>query len=80
MHDQAELDAAVDAGAEILGITNRDLHTFETSLSVTERLAGRVPRGKIIVSESGIFTAAHVSPLQGWRQRRAGGGGAGHRR
>ena len=65
VHDQAELDAAVDAEAEIIGINNRDLHTFETSLSVTERLTGRVPRGKIIVSESGIFTAAHVSHLQG---------------
>ncbi len=65
VHDQAELDAAVDAGAEIIGINKRDLHTFETSLSVTERLAGRVPRGKIIVIESGIFTTAHVSHLQG---------------
>ena len=61
VHDEAELDAAVEAGAEIIGINNRNLHTFETNLSVTERLAGRIPRGKIIVSESGIFTAEHVS-------------------
>ena len=65
VHDEAELDAAVDGGAEIIGINNRNLHTFETNLSVTEGLAGRVPRGKIIVSESGIFTAADVSHLQG---------------
>ena len=61
VHDEDELAVALEAGAEIIGINNRNLHTFETSLSVTERLAGRVPRGKIIVSESGIFTAAHVS-------------------
>ena len=61
VHDEAELEVAVEAGAEIIGINNRNLHTFETSLVVTERLVGRVPRGKIIVSESGIFTAEDVS-------------------
>ena len=61
VHDEEELEAAVEAGAEIIGINNRNLHTFETDLSVTERLAGWAPRGKIIVSESGIFTADHVS-------------------
>ena len=54
IHDEAELDAALDAGAEIVGINNRDLHTFKTDLAVTERLARRVPFGKIVVSESGI--------------------------
>jgi len=56
VHDEDELQIAVDAGAEIIGINNRDLHTFTTDLSVTERLAPLVPRGKVIVSESGIFT------------------------
>ena len=65
VHDEAELTRALDAGAEIIGINNRDLHTFETDLSVTERLVGRVPRGKISVSESGIFTAADVARLRG---------------
>ncbi len=65
VHDEEELEAAVDAGAEIIGINNRNLHTFETHLSVTENLAGRMPRGKIVVSESGIFTVEHVSMLQG---------------
>ena len=55
VHDQAELATAVDAGAEIIGINNRDLHTFTTDLGVTERIAPLVPRGKLIVSESGIF-------------------------
>ena len=56
VHDEDELQIAVNAGAEIIGFNNRDLHTFTTDLSVTERLAPLVPRGKVIVSESGIFT------------------------
>ena len=56
VHDETELETAVDAGAEIIGINNRDLHTFTTDLAVTQRLALMVPRGKVVVSESGIFT------------------------
>ena len=56
VHDETQLATAIDAGAEIIGINNRDLHTFTTDLSVTERLAPLAPRGKVIVSESGIFT------------------------
>ena len=55
-HDESELETAVDAGAEIIGINNRDLHTFTTDLAVTQRLAPQVPSGKVVVSESGIFT------------------------
>ena len=46
VHDEAELAAAVDAGAQTVGINNRDLHTFRTSLETTERLAPQVPAGK----------------------------------
>ncbi len=60
VHDEQELDVAVAAGAEVIGINNRDLHTFKTDLSVTERLAPSIPKGKIIVSESGIFTRDDV--------------------
>jgi indole-3-glycerol phosphate synthase len=67
VHNEAELDQAIQAGAEIIGINNRDLHTFKTDLSVTERLAPKVPRGKIIVSESGIFTADDVAKLRAMR-------------
>ncbi|NQW23915.1 MAG: indole-3-glycerol phosphate synthase TrpC [SAR202 cluster bacterium] len=63
VHDEAELEIAVDSGAEIIGINNRDLHTFTTDLAVTERLAPLVPRGKQIVSESGIFTRDHLRQL-----------------
>ena len=60
VHDEAELDKAMEAGAEVVGINNRDLRTFTTDLAVTERLAPLVPRGKQIVSESGIFTRDHL--------------------
>jgi len=63
VHDEAELEIAVGAGAEIIGINNRDLRTFTTDLSVTERLAPLVPRGKQIVSESGIFTQDHLKQM-----------------
>lgn len=63
VHDEAELETAVDAGAEIIGINNRDLRTFTTDLSVTERIAPLVPRGKQIVSESGIFTRDHLRQM-----------------
>ena len=67
VHDEGELETAVDAGAEIIGINNRDLHTFTTDLAVTERLAPLVPRGKQIVSESGIFTREHLGQLDRFR-------------
>ena len=54
VHTQEELDVALGSGAEIIGINNRDLHTFNTSLSVTQELAPLMPRGKVMVSESGI--------------------------
>ena len=56
VHDEAELQAALDAGAEIIGINNRDLRTFNTDISLTDRLASLAPRGKIVVSESGIHS------------------------
>ncbi len=56
VHDAAELDRALETDAEIIGINNRDLRTFTTDLATTERLAEEVPRGTLLVSESGIFT------------------------
>lgn len=60
VHTQGELERALAAGAEIIGINNRNLHTFHTDLSVTERLAPCIPKGKIVVSESGIATRQDV--------------------
>ena len=63
VHDESELDLALGAGAEVIGINNRDLRTFQTDLSVTMDLAPRLPRGKILVSESGINSRDHLRQL-----------------
>lgn len=55
-HNEKELRTALDAGARIIGVNNRDLHTFDVDLKTTGRLAGLVPEGRVIVSESGILT------------------------
>jgi indole-3-glycerol phosphate synthase len=64
VHDEAELDAAKGAGADLIGINNRDLRTFVTDLGVTERLARRVPQGALVVAESGIFGPEDVARLE----------------
>jgi indole-3-glycerol phosphate synthase len=65
-HCLASLKKALRAGAEILGINNRDLHTFRTDIQTTRRLAAHVPRGKVIVSESAIRTRADVQRVAAW--------------
>lgn len=67
VHDQQELERALDAGAAIIGVNNRDLRSFVTTLETTERLAGLLPANNrpLLVSESGIFSAADVARLQG---------------
>jgi len=62
-HNAAELDAALESGAEIVGVNNRDLNTFQVSLETSVTLAARFPEGVIRVSESGIFTGADVQRL-----------------
>jgi indole-3-glycerol phosphate synthase len=64
VHDEAELEAALDLGADLLGVNNRDLRSFEVDLAVTERLAARVPEGVVLVAESGIFTSQDVARLE----------------
>ena len=63
-HDEAELDRAAALGAGLIGVNNRDLRTFVTDLAITERLAGRVPPGAVLVTESGIFTPADAARLE----------------
>lgn len=65
VHDGEELERALDSGAEILGVNNRDLHTFRVSLDTSLRLAERIPSSVVRVSESGIHGAADVQLLQG---------------
>ena len=64
VHNEEELKQALDAGAEIIGINNRNLHTFETDLLITEHIAPKIPSGKIIVSESGIASMDDVHRLK----------------
>ncbi len=69
VHTEAEMERALAVGAPIIGINNRDLHTFETRLETTAHLAARLPGGAdrpTLVSESGIFTAADVVQLRGY--------------
>jgi indole-3-glycerol phosphate synthase len=63
VHDEDELDAAGRAGAEIVGINNRDLHTFVTDIAVTERLLKGYRGGALMVSESGIDTPEDIRRL-----------------
>jgi indole-3-glycerol phosphate synthase len=60
-HTQSELEVALEMDAPLIGINNRNLHTFETTLETTERLASLARSGdRLLVSESGIYTAADV--------------------
>lgn len=63
VHDEEELDRALNLGAAIIGINNRNLKTLKTDLAITERLAPLVPDGPILVSESGISEHADVVRL-----------------
>ncbi|MGQ9629143.1 MAG: indole-3-glycerol phosphate synthase TrpC [bacterium] len=64
VHDSRELAIALEAGAEMIGINNRNLETFDVDLSTTFSLLPRIPRGKIVVSESGIHTPQDVRRLE----------------
>ncbi|MDP9054265.1 MAG: indole-3-glycerol phosphate synthase TrpC [Acidobacteriota bacterium] len=63
VHDRPELDVALASGAEIVGVNNRDLRTFQVSLSTSLDLASSIPSSVIKVSESGIFHAADIQTL-----------------
>jgi indole-3-glycerol phosphate synthase len=65
VHDEAETETALRAGAPLIGVNNRNLRTFEVSLDTTFRLRRMVPREVSFVSESGIFTRQDVLALQG---------------
>ncbi len=62
-HNEAEIMRALNLGATFIGINNRDLRTFETSLDNFARLAPNIPDSVTLIAESGIFTRAHVKTL-----------------
>jgi indole-3-glycerol phosphate synthase len=64
VHTEEELNAAIQAGAQLVGINNRDLKTFEVSLATTERLAPLIPTGRVAVCESGIDTVEQIRRVE----------------
>src|SRR5262249_47265562 len=64
VHDEAELERALATDAPIIGVNNRNLHTFDTTLATTERLAAPIKAaGRLLVSESGIASRADLARL-----------------
>ena len=64
VHDQEELDRALGSGAHIIGVNNRNLHTFEVTLETSLRLAEKIPGDVVKVTESGIHCSADVQRLR----------------
>lgn len=63
VHDETEADRAVELGARIIGVNNRDLRTLSVDLGTTPRLAPRIPADRLVVAESGIATRGDVTAL-----------------
>ncbi|MFA5400126.1 MAG: indole-3-glycerol phosphate synthase TrpC [Dehalococcoidia bacterium] len=64
VHDEADLKKALDCGARIIGINNRDLRTFKVDTAVTRRLRPLVPADRLVVSESGIKAARDITDME----------------
>ncbi|MBA4142563.1 MAG: indole-3-glycerol phosphate synthase TrpC [Nitrosospira sp.] len=64
VHDGAELELALQLTSPLIGINNRDLQTFETRLNTTLQLLDRIPRGRTIITESGILASADVAVMR----------------
>jgi len=63
VHNQAELDRALRLRSKLIGINNRDLKTFKTTLAVSEQLAPKIPGDRVVVGESGLNTPADLAHL-----------------
>jgi len=66
VHSEAEVSRALASGARVIGINNRNLRTFDVDINTTRRLRPLMPRGQIVVSESGIRTRQDIKKLKGW--------------
>jgi indole-3-glycerol phosphate synthase len=64
VHDAAELDRALKLKARLVGINNRNLKTLAVDLATTEQLAPRVPKDRLVVAESGLYTPADLTRMQ----------------
>ena len=64
VHDEVEVSRAIRLKSRLIGINNRDLRTFQTSLAVSEELAPRIPRDRIVVAESGLNAPADLARLK----------------
>jgi indole-3-glycerol phosphate synthase len=64
VHNEDELERALELPVELIGINNRDLKTFHTDLAVTERLLPQIPADRLVVSESGLRCRADIRRLQ----------------
>ncbi len=66
VHDQRELESALEAGSDLVGINNRNLKTFQVDLEVTRRLASSVTKDRVLVSESGIRSWEDMKAVCSW--------------
>jgi indole-3-glycerol phosphate synthase len=64
VHDEGELERALAADAQVIGINNRDLRTFEVDLALTERLRPLIPEDRVVVAESGVHSRADAERLR----------------
>jgi indole-3-glycerol phosphate synthase len=64
VHDEEELQRAIDAGCDLIGVNSRDLRTFDVNLHIAFRLAERMPKGVLSIAESGIHTGGDIDRLR----------------